>query len=375
MLERGVGYVVAGSGRNHGRDGGSGKRLRVGFLLARQFTMSAFALFVDTLRLASDVEDKSGRRLCDWDVLSPNTHMIRSSCGIQVVPTAGLGDPERFDYIVVIGGLLDVEEQLPYESVGFLRRAVQKGIRLIGACTGSFVLADAGLLDGKLACISWLHHSEFKARFPAIRLTSQRLFVEDGNVTTCAGGSAVADLAALLVRRHVGEGAERNAMEILQLDRRREGADLQSRTPIAVPVHCDERIRVALLCMEENIDDRLEIDKIAEHVGLSRRQLERIFQNKTGFSPATAYEKICMKKAAQLVERTSKTMIEIALDVGFASSSHFCRRFRANFGMTPNKLREMMRNRVKGDCVSEKPVRRTAPLGQHASHLYVNRAE
>ncbi|MGB3814997.1 MAG: GlxA family transcriptional regulator [Shinella sp.] len=343
MLERGIGYVVAGSGRNHG--GGSGKRLRVGFLLARQFTMSAFALFVDTLRLASDVEDKSGRRLCDWDVLSPNTHMIRSSCGVQLVPTTGLGDPERFDYIVVIGGLLDVEEQLSYESIGFLRRAIQKGVRLVGACTGSFVLADAGLLDGKTACVSWLHHSEFKARFPEIRLTSQRLFVEDGNVTTCAGGSAVADLAALLVRRHVGEGAERNAMEILQLDRRREGSDLQSRMPIALPIHCDERIRAALLYMEENIDDRLEIEKIADRVGLSRRQLERIFKTKTGFSPATAYEKICMKKAAQLVERTSKTMIDIALDVGFASSSHFCRRFRANFGMTPHKLREKMRNR------------------------------
>ena len=99
MLERGIGYVVAGRGKNHGSDGGPGKRLRVGFLLARQFTMSAFALFVDTLRLASDVEDKSGRRMCDWDVLSPNTHMIRSSCGVQVVPTTSLGDPERFDYI------------------------------------------------------------------------------------------------------------------------------------------------------------------------------------------------------------------------------------------------------------------------------------
>lgn len=363
MLERGIGYVVAGRGKNHGSDGGPGKRLRVGFLLARQFTMSAFALFVDTLRLASDVEDKSGRRMCDWDVLSPNTHMIRSSCGVQVVPTTSLGDPERFDYIVVIGGLLGVEEQLPSESVSFLQRALQKGVRLIGACTGSFVLADSGLLDGKTACISWLHYSEFKARFPAIRLTSQRLFVEDGKVTTCAGGSAVADLAALLVRRHVGEGAERNAMEILQLDRRREGSDLQSRTPITLPVHCDDRIRVALLCMEENMDERLDIETIVDRVGLSRRQLERIFQSKTGFSPAEAYEKICMKKAAQLVERTSKTVIEIALDVGFANSSHFCRRFRANFGMTPNKLREKMRSRSQKHLVAEDCLHLTAPIG------------
>lgn len=341
----GIGYVVAGGGRDRSAPAPSEKRLKVGFLLARQFTMSAFALFVDTLRLASDVDDKSGRLLCDWDVVSPSTHLIRSSCGIQVAPTASLGDPERFDYIVVIGGLLGVEEPLSHEAMRFLQRASQKGVNLIGVCTGSFILAQAGMLAGKEACVSWLHHSEFKARFPKIRLTSQRIFVEDGKVTTCAGGSAVADLAALLVRRHVGEVAERNAMEILHLDRRREGSNLQSRTPIALPVHSDDRIRAALLCMEENIDDRWDIEKIAGHVGLSRRQLERIFRSKTGISPASAYEKVCMKKAALLVERTSKSMIEIALDVGFASSSHFCRRFRANFGITPKQLRDRMRNR------------------------------
>lgn len=353
MIERGTGYVVAASRPDRGAVNRSARRLNVGFLLARKFTMSAFALFADTLRLASDTDDRSGRLLCDWDVLSPTAHMIRSSCGVQVSPTSGLGDPKRFDYIVVIGGLLNVEEQLSYDAVRFLRLAQQKGVKLIGVCTGSFILADAGLLAGSLACVSWLHHSDFKARFPDIRLTSQSLFVEDGNVTTCAGGSAVADLAALLVRRHVGAAAERNAIEILQLDRRRDGSDLQSRTPIALPVHCDRRIRAALLCMEENIDDRWEIEKIAGHVGVSRRQLERIFHSKTGFSPATAYEKIRMRKAALLVERTSKSMIEIALDVGFASSAHFCRRFRLNFGMTPHQLREKMRNRCRPTAMAD----------------------
>jgi transcriptional regulator GlxA family with amidase domain len=351
MLERAIGYVVAGTGPSTGTPGGG--RLTVGFLLARKFTMSAFALFVDTLRLASDVEDRSGRRLCDWQVLSPTPHMIRSSCGVQVSPTSSLGAPERFDYIVVIGGLLDVEEQLSPEALRFLQRAGQKGVKLIGVCTGSFVLAAAGLLDGKTACVSWLHHSQFKTHYPGVQLTSRRLFIEDGTVTTCAGGSAVTDLAALLVCRHVGAGAERNALEILQLDRRREGSTLQSRNPIALPAHCDERIRAALLCMEENIDTRLQIETIAGHVGLSRRQLERIFFKNAGFSPASAYEKISMRKAVQLVEKTSRTIIDIALDVGFTNSSHFSRRFRANFGVTPHKLREQTRDRCEGHPASK----------------------
>lgn len=205
MIERAIGYVVAGGGKIV--PGNKTKvPLRVGFILARQFTLSAFSLFVDTLRLASDNEDKSRRILCDWDVLSPGPHLIKSSCGVQVSPTSKLGTPERFDYIAVIGGLLGSDDQIDSESISFLRLAAQKGVSLIGVCTGSFILAAAGLLSGSRACVSWLHHSDFKARFPNIKLTSHAIFIEDGTVSTCAGGSAVADFAALLVRRHVGEG-------------------------------------------------------------------------------------------------------------------------------------------------------------------------
>jgi transcriptional regulator GlxA family with amidase domain len=339
MFERGIGYVVANRREPPKTHHRPGVELRVGFVLARHFTLSAFSLFVDTLRLASDVDDRSGRLLCDWDVISSTPHMIRSSSGIQVSPTTRLGNPERFDYIAVIGGLLDVEEQLDRETIAFLHEASRWRTRIIGVCTGSFILAGSDLLRNRQACVSWLHHSEFKARFPDVRLTSQRLFIEDGGIITCAGGSAVADLAALLVRRHVGESAEKNALEILQLERRREGNEVQCRTPILLPVHFDDRIKAALLCMEQHLDERIGIDEVALSVGLSRRQLERIFHNKTGISPAAAYEQIRLKKALLLIERTSKSLIEIALEVGFASSSHFCRRFRARFGITPNAHR------------------------------------
>jgi transcriptional regulator GlxA family with amidase domain len=313
--------------------------LRVGFVLARHFTLSAFSLFVDTLRLASDVEDRSGRVRCDWEVLSATSHLIRSSSGVQVVPTSRLGEPDRFDYIAVVGGLLDIEEPLDRETTAFLKEAARRKITIIGVCTGSFILAAAGLLRDRLACVSWLHHEEFKARFPRNRLTSQRLFSEDVGVITCAGGSAVADLAALLVKRHVGEDAEKNALEILQVERWREGDEMQSRAPIALPLHNDARIKASLVYMEQNIDEKVGIEQIARNVGLSRRQLERLFHEKTGISPGAAYTRIRMDRAMFLVERTSRPLIEIALDVGFENSSHFCRKFRENFGITPTRLR------------------------------------
>lgn len=317
--------------------------LRVGFILARHFTLSAFSLFVDTLRLASDVEDRSGRVLCDWEVISAGPQMIRASCGVQVAPTARLGAAERFDYIAVVGGLLNVEEPLDAETIAFIKEASRRKVTVIGVCTGSFILAAAGLLDTRLACVSWLHHEAFRIRFPENRLTSQRLFAEDGRIITCAGGSAVADLAALLVKRHVGDDAEKNALEILQVERWREGTEGQSRAPLALPAHNDPRIKASLLFMEQNLDTKLRVEQIADHVGISRRQLERLFHEKTGVSPGTALDRLRMTKAMFLVERTSRPLIEIALDVGFENSSHFGRKFRKCFGATPIRLREERR--------------------------------
>ena len=317
--------------------------IRVGFILARHFTLSAFSLFVDTLRLASDVEDRSGRVLCDWEVISATPQLIRASCGVQVAPTARLGAAERFDYIAVVGGLLDVEEPLDRETVAFIQDASQGKVTISGVCTGSFILASAGLLRNRLACVSWLHHDAFRTRFPGLAVTSQRLFAEDGRIITCAGGSAVADLAALLVKRHVGDEAEKNVLEILQVERWREGGEGQSRSPIALPTHGDPRIRAGLLFMEQNLDAKLRVEQIAQHVGISRRQLERLFHEKTGMSPGAALNQIRMNKAMFLVERTSRPLIEIALDVGFENSSHFGRKFRKSFGMTPMRLREERR--------------------------------
>ena len=142
---------------------GQGK-LKIGFVLARQFTLSAFALFVDTLRLASDEFDKSGRVRADWQVLGSTRHLIPSSCGVQLAPTSDFLPPEEFDYIVVVGGLLSVEHPIDDDTVRYLRQAAARGVPLIGLCTGTFILADAGLMKDHRACVSWLHFEAYKQR-------------------------------------------------------------------------------------------------------------------------------------------------------------------------------------------------------------------
>ncbi|NTG89187.1 GlxA family transcriptional regulator [Agrobacterium rhizogenes] len=327
--------------RDHAQSSGNAarkKRLKIGFVLARSFTLSAFALFVDTLRLASDDLDRSGRVLADWHVLGSTRHLITASCGVQVAPTSDFIDPSQFHYIVVVGGLLNLENPVDRETVEFLRLADTKGVPLIGLCTGSFILAEAGLMKRHQTCVSWLHYQAFRERFPDHDVRSDRIFNLDRTRGSCAGGSSAADMAASLVRRYISRDAERNALEVLQIEKARSPTDIQPRRPLYEDFE-DTRVKAALITMEQHLDGELSIEKLAALVGLSRRQLERIFLEKAGISPAKAYNLVRLERARTLLTQTKSSVIEVALDVGFESASHFSRCCKRMYGRTPTQIR------------------------------------
>jgi transcriptional regulator GlxA family with amidase domain len=314
------------------------KRLTIGFILARSFTLSAFSMFIDTIRLASDELDRSGRVFADWQVLASTQHLITSSCGVKVAPTSALSSPDQFDYIVVVGGLLNVESPLDAETRAYLAQAARLGVTLIGLCTGSFILADIGLMRKHKACVSWLHYKSYRERFPDHPVESEKIFNLEEDRGSCAGGSGSADMAAFLVRSHISKDAERNALEVMQIQRARAGTDIQPRRPLS-EAYQDPRLCSALILMEQHIDDELTIDNIADAVGISRRQLERLFLVETGTSPAQAYTTLRMKKARTLVLHTRASFVDIANDVGFNNASHFSRAFRRLYGISPSKVR------------------------------------
>lgn len=309
----------------------SAPKLRIGFILARSFTLSAFALFVDTLRLASDTLDKSGRVLADWDVLASTRQTVRSSCGVEVAPT-------RFHYIVVVGGLLGEEEPIDHETVAYLKQASASHVALIGVCTGTFVLAEAGLMKQHHSCVSWLHFRAFRDHFPDHRVRADRLFNLDRQRGSCAGGSSAADMAAMIVRQLISKDAERNALEVLLLDKARTLSDIQPRRPLALDCE-DSRLQAALILMEGHLDEALSILKLAAAVGLSRRQLERLFMTELKMSPARAYKQVRVEHAKALLLQSKSPLIEIALEVGFTSASHFAREFKSIVGQTPKQFR------------------------------------
>lgn len=314
------------------------ERLKVGFVLARSFTLSAFSLFVDTLRLAGDEYDRSGRVKADWEVLGSTRHLINSSCGIKLAPTSDFVDPARFNYIVVVGGLLTNAAPVDQETINFLKLAAARKIPLIGVCTGTFILAEIGLMKEHQTCVSWLHYNSFRDRFPDLPVRPDRIFNLDRNRGSCAGGSSAADMAALIVKRHLGLDAARNALEVLHIERARTPLEIQPRSPL--PATCDDpRIKAVLIQMEGNIEHTVPISDLAASVGLSRRQLERLFIKTIGATPAYAYTQVRLERAKRLLKNTRAPLIEIAMEAGFGNASHFSRSFRRICGQSPTKFR------------------------------------
>jgi transcriptional regulator GlxA family with amidase domain len=311
----------------------------VGIILLDRFTLCELGLFTDILRWAADEGDRSRQLKVRWSVMSPRLEPVRSSCGLNVSPSAPMLPPGELDYVVLIGGQLNKAQQSDEELAGYLRSAARAGITLVGLSpAGTFVLCRAGVMQGRRCCVSWFHYQDFLDEFPGREAVADQLYLIDGDRITCAGGSGSADVAIHLVARHIGEGAAQKASHFLLLERARAGTEAQPHSPIAGAV-TDPRIRRALLLMEQNLARPLPIGLLARKIKVSQRHLERLFFDELACSPADLYRSIRMRHAAWLLGRTDSPITDIALNSGFADCAHFSREFRRAFGTAPSKWR------------------------------------
>lgn len=317
-------------------------RLRIGFILAHRFTLCAFANFVDVLRLAADEGDRSRPILCRWRVLSPGSDPVESSCGIRIQPEERPGDPTRFDYIVVVGGLIDEIERLHPDLVVFLRRAAAAGVPLVGVCTGAFILHRVGLMQGYRCCVSWFHHDDFLEEFAGMRPVSDQIFVVDRDRLSCSGGASSAHLAAFLVDRHIGRSAARKSLAIMIIDEALGAERPQPGLPLELSTR-DPLVRRALLAMQQTMDAPLTVAQLAARLEVSRRKLERHFSEALGITPMEAGKTIRLAQARLLLGRGDWSVTQIAAETGFCDASHLIRVFRAAEGTTPELWRKAQR--------------------------------
>jgi len=322
--------------------------LRVGVLLAHHFTLSAFAVFVDHLRLAADEGDRSRPLHVQWSIMAARPEAVPASCGVMLQPTSPLLPADTLDYVVVIGGILHAGPQVDESTMRYLREVGATSVPLIGICTGSFVLCRAGLMKGRRSCVSWYHYQDFLEAFPNQEVIGDRLFLVDGPRITCAGGAGAAALATYLIEQHLGRAVAQKASQVLLFDRPRSGSDAQPHPPLSETV-AEPRVRRALLLMEQNLARPIAVAAVAAELGLSARQLERLCRQHVGMGPASLYRRLRMRYANWLIENTDRSVTDIANEAGFADCAHFSRQFKDAYGLSPSTRRLQPQRAANGD--------------------------
>ena len=311
-----------------------GPKERFVFLLLEQFSMIAFASAIEPLRIANH---QISRDLYEWELVSENGETATCSNGATVQVDASLGALDRDQTVVVCGGL-GIRDASTKAVLAWLRRESRKGMALGAICTGTQTLAMAGLLGDHSCTIHWENRDAFREDYPDIDL-AQTVFVIDGNRFTASGGTAPADLMLKLVaEKHGPELATSIADQMIHTAIRSDRDEQRMSIPTRIGVR-HPKLATVIKMMEENIEEPMSPSILASDVGMSTRQLERLFRRYLNRSPKRYYMELRLKRARNLLLQTDMSVIHVALACGFASPSHFSKCYRAHFETTPYRER------------------------------------
>lgn len=237
---------------------------------------------------------------------------------------------------LIVGG--DNDGTVPSESLlQYIRNAPSHIRRIASICTGAFILAEAGLLDGKRATTHWVHAGIFRKRYPKIILDEDRIFVVDGQIWTSAGLTAAVDLALAIVEKDLGSELARTVARKLVVYQRRGGGQSQFSALLEMDAKSD-RIQMALNFARENLKNDLSVDSLAEVARLSPRQFSRVFTEETGQSPAKAVERLRVESARLMMETTQHPIEIIARESGFGDRERMRQAFLRAFGQPPQAI-------------------------------------
>lgn len=310
------------------------KPRRFVFVLLENFSMLSFSSAVESLRIANRMADKT---LYTWMLVGEGGDMVRCSAGTAFLLDDGLSDLNRDDTIILCGGI-DVQRATTKKLLNWIRREARKGIVMGGICTAAYSLARAGLLDGKKATIHWENQDSFAEEFEDVELTKS-VFVVDGNRLSTAGGTSSIDLMLKVIADEHGEELANAVADQMIYSSIRTDQDTQR---LSVPTRIGVRhpkLSQVIQMMETNIEEPISPAKLAKDVGMSTRQLERLFRRYLNRSPKRYYMELRLQKARNLLMQTDMSVINVALACGFASPSHFSKCYRAHYDTTPYRER------------------------------------
>lgn len=281
---------------------------------------------------------EAGQPEYEVEVISEHGGMVRSSAGVEIA-TRPFSDP-AYDTVVVTGAM-----QIAPSSSGllaFLNDALAASRRTASICTGAFVLAEAGILDGRHATTHWIHARDLQRRFPQARVDEDRIFIVDGSVWTSAGMTACIDLCLALVENDLGVEVSRAIARKLVVYHRRAGGQSQFSAMLELEPKSD-RIQNALSYAKSHLREPLTVEQLADIAHLSPRQFSRAFRDETRQSPAKAIEALRVEAARAMLEAGRHSMEVVAAETGFVDTERMRRAFLRAFGQPPQAIKRAAR--------------------------------
>ncbi len=319
---------------------GGNKRSFV-FYLVPEFSMIAFSMAIEPLRLANRM---LGMEYYSWRLASADGGPVSASNGVRISADCSLSEErtklsgrDRPDMVIVCSGV-NVEKFENKTVLAWLREEHNRGVAIGGLCTGAHILALAGLLSGRRCAIHWENIPGFAERFPKAEAFAD-LFEIDGNIHTCAGGTAALDMMLQLIGEDHDESLVNRICEMALTDRVRNSRDRQ-RLPMRARLGVqNSKVLSIIELMEANLAEPLSLIEIADRVDLSRRQIERLFRQEMGRSPARYYLEIRLDRARHLLLQSAMPVVEVAVACGFVSASHFSKCYRELYNRSPQQER------------------------------------
>jgi transcriptional regulator GlxA family with amidase domain len=310
---------------------------RFGFLLINDFTLISMSSAVETLRMANRL---AGVDHYHWGTISEDGAPVSASDGISIDVTYGIADSaalQGLDTVIVCGGRR-VESFATDPVIRWLRSVSKAGIALGSTCTGSYVLAKAGLLDGFRCSIHWENIAALADTFPKVQV-QQSIYTIDRDRYTSSGGTAPTDMMLYFVRRQFGADITAGVADQFIHERVRHPDDLQ-RVPLKHHAgRQSAKLVTAVELMEANIGEPISQLELAGFVDLSRRQLQRLFQQYLLCTPSRYYLQLRLQRARELLRQTDLSLVEIAGQTGFLSNSHFSKSYKEHYGYSPSHER------------------------------------
>ena len=305
-----------------------------------EFALLPFGGFLDKLRFSADDEDYSRQRYCTWAVLGlvPGTVLSSSGAALQVDITPEQVELSDFDGLVLFGGRnAAATAALASAYRPLLRAAAKAGMKLICIDNAAFLLAACGLLDGHRVALHWRHETEFRLAYPKIHIQHGALYCFDGPRISCAGGTAAIDLAVELVARACGRSRALKGLSDMLVDETRDSRHvLRSHALDGV---ANRLVQRAIALMRHRLASMDTIEQLAHELGISRRQLDRQFQQALGMSAKAYWQEMRLQQVRWRLLNSSHGLEQIADEVGWTDSSYLGRRVRRRFGCTAAQLR------------------------------------